>query len=133
MKLQIDQYRRGMATLVTDTLRADFQALGPKLKWAILTSKGQTNYAQLAKINAIEDPPTIEGNIATFDSRVMQHLKETKGLREIKVDDATHHNLSDGKTPRHGRQKPQYGLPSFIPEREQLLTIVAISQGTPVD
>jgi hypothetical protein len=102
-----------MASMVTETLKVDFQALGSKLKQAILTWKGQTNYAQLAKINANEDPPTIEGNIAKFDARIMQHLKETNGLRGIKVDDATHHNLSEGKTPRHGRQPPQYGLPTF--------------------
>jgi len=133
MKLQIDQYRQGMTNLVTDTLRADFHDLGPKLKEAILTSKGQPNYSQLTKVSAIDDPQTIEGNIAKFESRVMRHLKDTKRLREIKVDDATHHNLSNGTGPRHGKQKPKYGLSSLILEVEQLLTTVTFPQGTPVD
>lgn len=98
-----------MMMKVTDALKKDFLALGPKLKQAMLTWTGPPNYAQLARVSADEKPPMIEGTIAKLDARMMYHLKETKGLREIKVDDATHENLIEGETSRHGRQKQQYG------------------------
>jgi hypothetical protein len=69
---------------VTGTLKADYLALGSKLTEAISKSKGEPDCERLAKVNADEDPPRIEGSIAKFDARILQHLKETNGLREIK-------------------------------------------------
>ncbi|KAF4467897.1 subtilisin [Fusarium albosuccineum] len=108
-RLQMDGYRTGLTTKITQALQQDFIPLGLKLKDAMLTWTDGPNYAKLARVGADESPPMIEGTIEKLDARMMYHLKETKGFREIKVDDATHDDLSEDKTSRHRRHKAQKG------------------------
>jgi hypothetical protein len=101
-KLQMEQYQTSIMKKITETLEKDFQPLRPKVQKAMLAS----SYAQIARIDA-KEPPPIVGTIGKLDGKIMYHLKETGGLRVIKVDDKTHDNWIDGKLPRYKSQMQQ--------------------------
>jgi hypothetical protein len=127
LKLQIDQHRKPITKKITKALNEELQALGPKLKQEILHWTGSPNYAELAMIEASGNPPMIEGAIADLDARMYSHLKKTKLLREIKVDDLTH-GPNEGSESKRERQKlkekQEYDSPISFRESKRITDIL---------
>ncbi|KAF9767671.1 hypothetical protein IL306_015131 [Fusarium sp. DS 682] len=108
-RTRIDYYRTDLTAKVTKALEPDLALLGSKLQEAMSTWKDGPDYVQLARIGKGEDPPMIEGTIAKLDARIMYGLKETKDLREIKVDDASHDSVNEGNGSKHKKRQAQKG------------------------
>lgn len=109
-ELQFDPFRRGMTKTITDVLSDDLKAVGPKLKERMLEHEwtGNTNYADMARVNPTDPPPSLEATISSFDARVNEYFKKMNDIREIKVDLSVPVATSEGKGPHFGEHREPY-------------------------
>src|SRR6478735_12635671 len=107
--VQIDEYRKDLTKRVTKALEVDLAPLGSKVQRSMSQWTGGPDYVQIAKAGKGEPPPMIEATIAGFEARAMFNRKDTKGLREIRVDDASHEIPNEGNgSKRTDRQEQKY-------------------------
>ncbi|RKK72212.1 hypothetical protein BFJ69_g10346 [Fusarium oxysporum] len=107
--VQIDEYRKDLTKRVTKALEVGLAPLGSKVQRSMSEWTGGPDYVQIAKAGKGEPPPMIEATIAGFEARAMFNRKDTKGLREIRVDDASHENPNEGNGSKRTDRQEQKG------------------------
>lgn len=105
--IQIEEYRADLTARVTKELEPELASLGSRLQPAMSKWTDGPDYVQLARVGEGEESPMIQGTIAGLEARMMFDLKETKSLREIKVDDTSHDSVSEGKASKYKRRQAQ--------------------------
>uniref|UniRef100_A0A4E9DRG0 Peptidase S8/S53 domain-containing protein n=1 Tax=Gibberella zeae TaxID=5518 RepID=A0A4E9DRG0_GIBZA len=105
--VQIDEYQSDLTTKVTKTLQEELSPLGSKLQASMSTWSGGPDYVQIAKVGPGEKPPMIEATIAGFKARAMFDRQDTKGVRQIKVDDESHETLSEANASKADDRQEQ--------------------------
>ncbi|PTD02147.1 hypothetical protein FCULG_00012136 [Fusarium culmorum] len=117
--VQIDEYQSDLTVKVTKALKEDLAPLGSKLQGSMSTWSGGPDYVQIAKVGKEEKPPMIEATIAGFKARAMFDRQDTKGVRQIKVDDESHETLSEANASKtDDRQEQKYVYNPSINEKQ---------------
>ncbi|ESU15292.1 hypothetical protein FGSG_08102 [Fusarium graminearum PH-1] len=117
--VQIDEYQSDLTTKVTKTLQEELSPLGSKLQASMSTWSGGPDYVQIAKVGPGEKPPMIEATIAGFKARAMFDRQDTKGVRQIKVDDESHETLSEANASKADDRQEQKCVENPIVNEKQ--------------